>query len=156
MRERKGPQWLRNRDIPSGHQRCSTCQEVLAFSHFCKAKSSYTGYNYRCKPCQKISTVVRRVTRKKTNQPVVHLLGLTQDEYNRKFEAQGGVCAICGQPETGTAGVYKTPRRISIDHNHDTGQIRDLLCYQCNSGLGYFKDNPELLEKAANYLKRWG
>lgn len=53
-------------------------------------------------------------------------------------------CAICGQP------FVKTPQ---ADHDHATGQVRGLLCGNCNSGLGLLQDNPELLRAAANYLE---
>lgn len=67
--------------------------------------------------------------------------GLTLDEYE-KLSASG--CAICG--------VSAGSRRLCVDHDHKTGKIRGILCGNCNSGLGRFKDDPELLRKAAQYL----
>lgn len=61
--------------------------------------------------------------------------------------AQGGVCAICG--ETNASG-----RDLSVDHDHETGEIRQLLCSNCNTGIGLLKDNPELLIKASAYLMK--
>ena len=58
---------------------------------------------------------------------------------------QNGVCAICKK----TCTIRK---RLSIDHDHKTGGIRKLLCSRCNSGLGFFLDDPELLIAAAKYL----
>lgn len=72
--------------------------------------------------------------------------GLTLSEYNTLLEAQGDRCAICGKmPE-------ENGRRLSVDHNHKTGQIRGLLCQNCNRGLGSFKDNPEITASATDYL----
>lgn len=64
----------------------------------------------------------------------------------RKMEAdQGGCCKICGGPPNGK-GLFH------IDHDHQTGKIRGLLCATCNVGLGSFKDDKELLHKAITYL----
>lgn len=54
-------------------------------------------------------------------------------------------CMICGQPENG--------RALSIDHSHVSGKVRGYLCNGCNNGLGYFNDDPEALERAAEYLR---
>ena len=62
------------------------------------------------------------------------------------LEAQDGVCAICG----------KTPqqniKRLYVDHDHETGDVRGLLCQQCNIGLGAFRDDKAVLHKAIKYL----
>ena len=72
--------------------------------------------------------------------------GITVEEYNARLEAQGGVCAICGSPP----GV----RRLAVDHDHHTGAIRGLLCSgTCNPALGYLRDSPKLLRRAAEYLE---
>jgi hypothetical protein len=54
-------------------------------------------------------------------------------------------CAICG-------GDFIFAKSVAIDHNHQTGTIRGALCNRCNVGLGYFKDDVELLQKAIDYL----
>ena len=59
------------------------------------------------------------------------------------FEAQGGLCAIC-----------RTAPAAHVDHDHDTGEVRELLCFNCNGGLGQFKDDPEVLRAAARYVER--
>lgn len=75
--------------------------------------------------------------------------GITLDQYNEMLEDQGGVCAICGKPDEVEG------RRMAIDHNHDTGEVRGLLCGNCNRGLGNFQDNIEMLEKAKDYLVKY-
>jgi hypothetical protein len=67
-------------------------------------------------------------------------------------QAQNDLCAICGRPET-VVRCGKT-QNLAVDHDHTTNQVRDLLCNNCNNMLGYFNDDPELLEKAANYLEK--
>lgn len=77
--------------------------------------------------------------------------GITPEHYDAMFEAQGGVCAICGEPET-LVDPRKGPRRLAVDHDHETGRVRGLLCGNCNNGLGRFKDSPILLAAALAYL----
>lgn len=71
------------------------------------------------------------------------LYGITEAEYQDMYQAQGGMCQICTNEVEG---------RLHIDHNHDTGEVRGLLCGSCNRGIGLFSDQPELLRKAADYL----
>ncbi len=71
---------------------------------------------------------------------------LTADEYNAMLEAQGGVCAICKKkPKAG---------RLAVDHVHGTDKVRGLLCNLCNSALGLFKDDPDRLKVAIEYLRK--
>lgn len=72
--------------------------------------------------------------------------GITVEEYDGLLSRQGGVCAICRQP-------CRTGQRLTIDHDHDTGAIRGLLCRNCNAGLGNFNDDPGQLERALAYLR---
>lgn len=78
--------------------------------------------------------------------------GLTTAQYGEMLEAQGGVCALCGKAQT----IVRFGRtvRLAVDHDHETGQIRQLLCHHCNAGLGAFQDDPNLLAKAIAYLER--
>ena len=78
--------------------------------------------------------------------------GLSIEDYNALLEAQGGLCAICGQAETMKRGGVTWD--LSVDHDHDTGVVRGLLCIACNHGLGRFRDDPRLLEAAIAYLRR--
>jgi hypothetical protein len=74
--------------------------------------------------------------------------GVSIAEYERRVEAQGGRCAICFTDVPGTKKQYWL-----VDHNHSTGQVRGLLCDNCNKGLGHFRDNPLFLASAIEYLK---
>ena len=72
-------------------------------------------------------------------------LGVTDDEYARLLEAQGGGCAICGaKPKT---------RRLHVDHDHKTGKVRGLLCHRCNRALPSWVDELWLVA-AQRYLLR--
>lgn len=77
----------------------------------------------------------------------LRLYGLTPAKFDALLESQGGVCAICGLP-----GQNWAERNLSVDHDHATGAVRGLLCGRCNTGLGFFGDNPEALAKALDYL----
>lgn len=72
----------------------------------------------------------------------VQKYGITQEDYDRMLAKQNGVCAICG-------GVGKRAN-LDIDHDHDTGYVRGLLCNKCNMGLGFLQDN---LDEAISYLQ---
>ena len=74
--------------------------------------------------------------------------GITQQEYDDKLQQQNYSCYLCKLPVTGKA--------LAVDHCHATGKVRDLLCSPCNQGLGLFKDNPQLLRLAAEYIEKHG
>ncbi|HFC47216.1 MAG TPA: hypothetical protein ENJ63_04965 [Dissulfuribacter thermophilus] len=77
-------------------------------------------------------------------------------EYGSKmFNKQSGKCAICGVSFGGRDENGNVPSSANLDHNHQTGQLRGVLCGNCNRGLGLFNDDPKLLRKAADYLESW-
>lgn len=80
-----------------------------------------------------------------TNYNRLKKIGLNEIDYQCLLEKQKAVCAICYQ---------KCTRALAADHCHNTGRVRGLLCNNCNRGLGHFKDNPELLYNAIEYLKQ--
>lgn len=73
--------------------------------------------------------------------------GLSLAQYETLLEKQEGLCAICRLPNTSKRRKY-----LAVDHDHETQEVRGLLCDQCNVGLGSFKDDPELLRRASLYL----
>lgn len=73
--------------------------------------------------------------------------GLTAADFAARFESQGGCCAICGEV------LSADP---CIDHDHNTGKVRGLLCRSCNSGIGLLKESPDVLRAAIDYVKRGG
>lgn len=72
--------------------------------------------------------------------------GLDRRGYDLLLQAQGGRCAIC------QAHQYEKDRRLGVDHDHDTGEIRGILCTQCNSAIGLLGDDVDLLRRAIEYL----
>lgn len=78
--------------------------------------------------------------------------GMSRGEYDALHKRQDGKCAICRQPET--QKIRGKTLSLAVDHCHTKGAVRGLLCSDCNRGLGFFKDDPEALQRAADYL-RW-
>jgi hypothetical protein len=78
---------------------------------------------------------------------VRYTYGITQAELDALIEKQGGLCAVCGGPPNGPGS------RLHIDHCHETGRIRGLLCANCNTMIGLAHDNPGCLRAAANYIE---
>lgn len=85
---------------------------------------------------------------KRRNLKYVTRYGITVEDYERILAEQHGVCNICLQEQT------TARNNLCVDHCHITGEVRGLLCDHCNVGLGRFKDDPELLLRAVEYLKR--
>jgi len=85
------------------------------------------------------------------NADLKKLYGVTLDWYNQKLKEQDGVCAICKEPET--AVIRGKTISMAVDHCHNTGAARGLLCTKCNQGLGMFRDKIDILESAVRYLK---
>lgn len=139
-----------------GHKTCGGCKRTLPLSAFWKNKACGDKHMARCKECSKAGVYDWR---KGNVQYIAYRQGedlkkykLTQVGYDTLLLAQDGVCAICAQPER--ARYKGTLRRLSVDHCHETGRVRGLLCTPCNRGLGYLGDNMERLEKAVLYLKK--
>jgi hypothetical protein len=130
---------------------CSTCQQWLPLSEFGKNKTTASGLQDRCKTCS--NTLARpRKPRTKEQRLKARLktkYGITLEEYDQMLKAQNGKCAICGTRKSGN----KQTNRLAVDHDHETGFIRGLLCSACNSGLGNFKDKTQFLAKAILYLE---
>jgi len=76
------------------------------------------------------------------------IFGITPEQWTEMFGDQNGCCAICGRPQ------MDFKKRFHVDHDHETGKVRGLLCYRCNSMLGMACDDPVRLQAAISYLRR--
>ncbi len=76
------------------------------------------------------------------NYKLIKKYNITLEDYNSMYNKQNGMCCICNT-------YYK---ELVVDHNHENGKVRGLLCDICNRGLGHFKENIETLQNAINYL----
>jgi len=84
------------------------------------------------------------------NRALKNKFGITLEEYDKIFIEQNGCCAICGKHQS------EVKRTFAVDHNHKTNNIRGLLCYRCNTFLGYCKDNINTFINAVEYLEKDG
>ena len=90
-----------------------------------------------------------------TDQRLFYRFGIRLSDYNRLLEKQNGVCAVCKKPETKGQrynGVYKV-KSLQVDHCHDTGRVRGLLCWECNVGIvKIIDDDVSKVRRAFEYL----
>ena len=80
------------------------------------------------------------------------MYGITVEDYDALYDGQGGACAICHRPET-TTGKNGVARILSVDHDHESGVVRGLLCSHCNIAIGLLDDDADLIHLAAAYLE---
>ena len=153
-------------------KRCSCCKVEKPLSAFCKNKARSGGLNCDCRICAaryRKNWYERNIERErgkskkwhkhhkpgsiakhnKTNYHLMETFGITLGQYDKLFENQNGVCAICGKPEKAKS-KYGFVRRLAVDHNHKTGKIRSLLCGTCNQDLGVYENRKKEFE---NYLR---
>lgn len=140
---------------------CTKCKNEKTENSFYKSKVHKDGLYPYCKSCateykrneyKKWSVEQRRKAREsrtpeqRRKYSLKQLYGLTVADYKELWEYQEGKCAICG-------GVNKSGKELFVDHNHQTGKIRGLLCMHCNHAIGKFNDDINLLQRAIEYLE---
>lgn len=110
---------------------CVRCKETKTLDLFCKDRRRADGLRELCRHCRSRD---RRIIHKanKNRQAIL--------------EEQNNACAIC------CVDVEESATKFVMDHNHETNQVRGILCSNCNVGLGYFKDQPGRLGQAIKYL----
>jgi len=141
-------------------KKCPKCSKTKPVTEFWKDKHRPDGLNPYCRDCR--GPYSRRKLReyRNTEQGKLNVrnsllqckFGITLAEYDAMFEAQDGVCAICGKPETRKYG--ETVTRLCVDHNHATGKVRSLLCTKCNAMVGFADEDTDILLKTSEYLRR--
>lgn len=143
---------------------CCVCKRSKSKNKFYRRSKVKDTLESRCKVCTDEITV-RRYYEKHPERPkfltleqkrehnkntkLKYRYGITQKEYNKLFEKQKGCCAICGEHQT------EFSRRLAVDHNHSTKEVRGLLCTLCNQGIGMLNADEDtlLLHKAIDYLE---
>jgi hypothetical protein len=124
-------------------KRCPACGETKQIAEFAINRSHGHDVGNYCLPCH--NRIVRENVVANHGSPRdFHLkrrYGLTSADVERMVEAQGGTCAVC---------QVKPPEHV--DHDHETGAVRGILCFTCNLGLGNFEDDPHRLLLAHRYL----
>ena len=161
---------------------CTTCGETKPLSEFHRDKSRKDGYRAHCGECACAwQRVYRKANAEKTRATcrawyhanaeyakaqsrawheahpeqqranrLQRIYGLSATDYAKMLKAQDNGCAICGKTEA------EEDKRFAVDHDHETGQVRGLLCGNCNQAIGKLRHDPELLRNAIAYLEKWG
>ncbi|MEV4179273.1 endonuclease VII domain-containing protein [Nonomuraea sp. NPDC049709] len=130
-------------EVPEGQKHCPRCSTAKPKDSFGRNRAAKDGLTSYCKPCHAQVTLDNRIKNHGSdrNYKLKLRYGITEDDFARMLAHQGGLCAICRV----VPGTF-------VDHSHETGQVRGVLCFNCNNGLGHFGDNTVLLELAALYL----
>lgn len=125
-------------------KKCSQCKTSKKHSDFHKARKNPDGHSDICKECALENYKVKKSSYKNN----ILARSVRMSMYKKLLKEQDGCCAICGKRyEFGD-------RRFAVDHDHNTGEVRGVLCNPCNGGLGMFKDDPDILTAAIVYLKQ--
>ena len=128
-------------------KKCPRCGQVKSLDQFYKCKGAHDGVQSRCIPCSK--ELVKLTPEKLRIRNFKVKYGITLADYDLMLQEQNDGCAICGRKASEERfGV------LSVDHCHDTGRVRGLLCEKHNMALGMFGDDIELLNEAIRYLSK--
>ena len=142
------------RDIKRQAKVCNKCGKLKDFEEFYNETIKSDGKNSSCKLCQNGRTKKWRDLKREDylqscrNSSLKSRYGITLEEYKILLKEQKSKCAICGSEETRRKGT----ENLAVDHDHETGKIRGLLCHKCNRGIGFLQDSTEVLKKAIIYL----
>lgn len=153
---------------------CTKCKEYLDFSHFSKKRTGVNGLNSVCRLCNKKridiyykeeNNKIKEKDRVRNNRVTENGLtsarerkikvqyNISGEEYAQMIKDQSNLCAICNKPET-AGSRYGGIRALAIDHHHESGRVRGLLCNKCNSAIGLLYEDTELFRKAIEYLTK--
>jgi len=154
--------------MPEEFKQCRLCKESKPVSKFYRQKRNRDGLRHECAKClnrmcyeaEKKRPEALKERRKRSRMAadaknpdrgfvarIKHIYGITEHQYEAMVQAQGGKCKICNGKEK---------QRLSIDHCHNTGTVRGLLCKKCNSAIGLLDDNVAMLQRAINYIESGG
>ena len=152
-----------DKQVTTGHllletRTCRVCgqEKNLVDEYYLSRKdpTKPSSYSYECKEC----TIKRTIEYNKNNSESVRSqylkrnYGLTFEEFDTMLSSQDNSCAICGTKEP--SKTRGRTRRFHVDHDHETGKVRGLLCKSCNIALGEVDDNIHTLKSMIQYLER--
>lgn len=139
---------------------CKECRRAIYKQNFKSKKSTDPIVERVCNICGFLKPASEFYRYAKNNNPVADCIdcrklrtkgnhykskyGITKEEYSEIFHVQNGLCLICGNA---------SERRLCVDHCHKTGFIRGLLCNHCNTAIGFLKEDPSLIRRAAEYIE---
>lgn len=136
---------------PVPHKECPDCKMIKSKDEFYKIPSRSDGLAQRCVECSRRAKRVEYVKYKNKykDNDLRKRYGITLEDYMTLIDLQDGLCAICRSPSD-------TNFALCVDHNHQTGEVRGLLCNRCNRALGMFGDDINVLIEAIIYLSKSG
>jgi hypothetical protein len=123
-------------EVPEGHKFCRGCRRVLPVSDWSPRINANDGLAWQCKSC---------LSAKDRAKHLMRTYGMSVEDLDAMLDWQHGVCAIC-----------QTAPAAHVDHDHESGSVRGLLCFRCNAALGQLGDDPLVVRRAARYLERGG
>ncbi len=130
---------------------CPKCRRFFGRDRFFPDKRMKDGLVTNCRSCRNKAATEwqRRNPQAKRNTHLKAKFGISLDQFNSLLASQNYRCALCMTPEPRGRGTFH------VDHCHDTGKVRGLLCHNCNTGIGKLGDNVESLRRAVDYLERF-
>jgi len=123
-------------------KKCSKCGEMKSLSEYHRdhRKNSKKTHVSRCKVC---------AGKYFRNHDLKRNYNITLEDFNRMFAEQEGCCAICHTHQSECKG------KLNVDHNHETGQVRALLCGKCNRALGLLQENKRTIKNMLDYVEHY-
>lgn len=118
---------------PEGHKYCHRCGEIKPHAEWDRNSTASDGLSTRCKACRAIEGRAGHLKRQ---------YGITEAQRDEMISSQMGICSIC----------LAAPA-VHVDHCHETGRVRGVLCFNCNSAIGKLGDDPDTLRRAIAYLE---
>lgn len=134
---------------PATTKRCPKCREVKPLALFHKNQSLPLGVTVWCAACRRSAEKDRtaRDPEHYLRERLKSVYGLSLERYNEMKVEQNGCCRICLTPISG--------KNCHVDHCHQTGKVRALLCGRCNPGIAMFDESPAILLRAVEYLREF-
>lgn len=131
--------------LPKGMRRCRDCLKVQALEAFPRNKCARDGRHSYCKPCHNARTreTVERLHGTTRHYHLMRRHSISALEADEILVEQDDVCPICLEKPA-----------VHVDHDHATGRVRGILCFNCNGGLGQFRDRVDIMLNAIRYLER--
>jgi hypothetical protein len=125
--------------------RCRDCGLEKDPDDFPRNRAAKSGRRASCKTCHNARTraTVKRLYGNSRHYHLKQRFGIGAAEVDAMIAAQGGLCGLCRQKPA-----------VHVDHDHKTGKVRAILCEPCNGGLGQFRDDPQTIRNAIEYLKK--
>lgn len=133
-------------DNKPNHLTCKRCNEFKPISMFPNNRLCLYGVEPVCKACkhERRREYERLYPERARNTELKHQYGITFEQYREMLSQQDGRCAICGTSK----------EKLVVDHNHQTGKVRKLLCHLCNALIGYAREDISIIASAISYLER--